>query len=58
MTRFAQAGLSRADYINMAVNGKLLLRNGSMDLFRECHAKGIDFFIVSGGLTDYIESCL
>ena len=58
MTRFAEAGLCRADYIKMAVNGKLLFRNGTTDIFRECHRQSIDLFIISGGITDYIESCL
>ena len=58
MTRFAQAGLSRADYIKMAVQGKLLFRNGTKGLFEECHKQGLDFFVVSAGITDYLESCL
>ena len=58
MKRFAQARLSRADYIKMAVDGKLLFRNGTRELLEECHNQRIDTFIVSGGITDYIESSL
>ena len=53
---FSNIQLKREDFMNLVLESKLLLRNGVEELMALSHNLKIPFYIVSGGITEIIES--
>ena len=56
--QFSKVGYNRADFVQMAIEGKLLFRKGTRRLMQTCHDCNMDFVVMSAGIYEYVESSL
>lgn len=56
LKKLASMKFTKGDYVNLVLESRLLFRNGIENLFDTSERLGIPFFIVSGGISEIIES--